>query len=83
MPTHEWTASKPLRRGNDPDDWIHDGEAFTPTDAERQAFGDSMTQLSDGSEEPDTDESEGVCAEVKTDGEVCGRDRPCPYHDKR
>jgi hypothetical protein len=25
--------------------------------------------------EPDT------CEVVKTDGEVCGRDRPCPYHD--
>jgi len=22
-----------------------------------------------------------TCDEVKADGEVCGRDRPCPYHD--
>lgn len=22
-----------------------------------------------------------ACQEVKGDGEVCGRDRPCPYHD--
>jgi hypothetical protein len=30
----------------------------------------------------DGDETE-TCTEVKSDGEVCGRDRPCPYHDKR
>jgi len=23
----------------------------------------------------------GTCDVVKNDGEVCGRDRPCPYHD--
>lgn len=23
----------------------------------------------------------GDCPEVKTDDEVCGRERPCPYHD--
>jgi len=22
-----------------------------------------------------------TCDTVKSDGEVCGRDRPCPYHD--
>lgn len=22
-----------------------------------------------------------TCDAVKADGEVCGRDRPCPYHD--
>lgn len=27
------------------------------------------------------DES-GTCTEVKTDGEVCGRDLPCPYHSE-
>lgn len=30
---------------------------------------------SGGSGESDT------CEAVKNDGEVCGRDRPCPYHD--
>lgn len=25
----------------------------------------------------------GTCEAKKTDGEVCGRERPCPYHDKR
>ena len=29
-----------------------------------------------GDEEPS-----GTCDEEKSDGEVCGRDRPCPYHD--
>jgi hypothetical protein len=23
-----------------------------------------------------------TCETVKSDGEVCGRDRPCPYHDE-
>lgn len=26
------------------------------------------------------DESPGTCDVVKADGEVCGRDLPCPYH---
>lgn len=30
---------------------------------------------SDGSAETKT------CETVKTDGEICGRDLPCPYHD--
>lgn len=25
----------------------------------------------------------GVCTVTKSDGEECGRERPCPYHDKR
>lgn len=33
----------------------------------------------------DTSESEAsegdTCETVKADGEVCGRERPCPYHD--
>lgn len=28
----------------------------------------------------DTDER-GTCETIKSDGKVCGRDRPCPYHD--
>lgn len=23
-----------------------------------------------------------TCEEVKSDGEVCGREKPCPYHDE-
>lgn len=26
-------------------------------------------------------ETVNTCEVVKSDGEVCGRDRPCPYHD--
>jgi len=26
-------------------------------------------------------EPTGTCDVVKGDGDVCGRDRPCPYHD--
>lgn len=33
--------------------------------------------------DPDGSEGEGAdtCEETKNDGEVCGRDRPCQYHD--
>jgi hypothetical protein len=24
----------------------------------------------------------GTCDVVKSDGDVCGRERPCPYHDE-
>lgn len=27
-----------------------------------------------------TDETTETCDEIKTDGDVCGRDLPCPYH---
>lgn len=38
-----------------------------------------------GVDAPSTDEDGGdadaeTCQEVKADGEVCGRDLPCPYH---
>lgn len=36
-------------------------------------------------DEPAQDETEAsksdTCETVKGDGEVCGRERPCPYHD--
>ena len=36
---------------------------------------------SDGADDSEDDDGEpGTCEEVKTDGEVCGRDLPCPYH---
>lgn len=28
------------------------------------------------------DDTVGTCQEVKTDGEVCGRELPCPYHSE-
>ena len=36
---------------------------------------------SETSTESDSDEGE-TCGEVKSDGEVCGREKPCPYHDE-
>ena len=33
-------------------------------------------------EESDSDDAEAdTCTVEMTNGEVCGRDRPCPYHD--
>lgn len=28
------------------------------------------------------DELSGTCSVEKSDGDVCGRERPCPYHDR-
>lgn len=35
----------------------------------------------DAEDDADADGTTGTCDVVKGDGEVCGRDRPCPYHD--
>ena len=37
---------------------------------------DEQTSGEDSDAEPDS----GTCDAVKTDGEVCGRELPCPYH---
>lgn len=36
--------------------------------------------LADGDD--DADNEPGTCDTVKSDGEVCGRDLPCPYHSE-
>lgn len=44
---------------------------------------DEETTEEDEDEEAGKEEEDAVatCQEVKSDGEVCGRERPCPYHD--
>lgn len=57
-----------------------DGDTFTVPDAAEswvRAWADGY-----GLDYADVVQSEGTCQVVKeSDGEVCGRDRPCPYHD--
>jgi len=33
-------------------------------------------------EEDGSPDSPGTCSVEKHDGEICGRERPCPYHDE-
>lgn len=67
MTTHEWTSKTPRFR-NRTGERIEQGEFFEPTEHERRVFADRM------------ESAEGLCLEVKNDGEVCGRDLPCQYH---
>lgn len=69
-----WRGSGPLRRG---DDRIAPGETFDPTAAERQSFGDLIESTADAADDVDA----GTCQEITNNGDVCGRDRPCQYHD--
>lgn len=52
-----------------------------PSDADESgptAAGDAVCTCDPGEA---CDACGGNCPTVKTDAEVCGRDRPCPYHD--
>ena len=59
-------------RGDGPPDTTPASEA-----ADADAGDDSGRADSDDSDADPDD----VCTTVKSDGDVCGRDRPCPYHD--
>jgi hypothetical protein len=48
----------------------HDDEAAVESLADR--YGVDLSALRVGGD---------TCETVKSDGEVCGRERPCPYHD--
>jgi hypothetical protein len=54
---------------------VEDGRVDLPTDADVRAlaaaYGLTPTDLSDTK----------TCEVVKSDGDVCGRERPCAYHD--
>jgi len=56
-------------------------EALEDPDLCPECHGDAAADAEDG----DGGDSEGsdTCMVEKSDGELCGRDRPCPYHDKR
>lgn len=38
---------------------------------------DELVREEDG---PPDDDADGTCEAVKSDGDVCGRELPCPYH---
>lgn len=50
----------------------------------RRANNNSDSDSSDDSESDADAEGDApeTCTAVKTDGEVCGRDLPCPYHSE-
>lgn len=56
------------------------------TDRDCPELGGPVRLLADSSAPDDADRCPecsdvGTCTVVKSDGEECGRDRPCPYHD--
>ena len=53
-----------------------DDDGYYETDADPE----TLVELGFLDELPD-DEPE-TCEEIKTDGEVCGREKPCPYHSE-
>jgi len=55
---------------------VADGVVTLPTDAHVRALADAYGLTPDDLR-GDTSET---CEAVKADGEVCGRDLPCPYH---
>jgi hypothetical protein len=54
-----------------------DGEAWLRRFAARHDVDPGDILVEDG---PPPDNEAGTCDAVKSDGEVCGRDLPCPYH---
>lgn len=61
-----------------------DGASFDVSRARAEALADrygvDVASIAVG-DEPADDAESGVCEVVKTDGDVCGRTKPCPYHD--
>lgn len=65
-----------------------DGSAFDVpervADALAARYGVEVADIADG-EETDSTPTDGdeidTCETIKSDGEVCGRELPCPYHD--
>lgn len=83
-------AAVSLRGETVPVDRDGDGPAtFTSDDvaavrALAESYGVEVQTIAVGedgdSAQSDGDDS-GTCTAVKSDGEVCGRELPCPYHD--
>lgn len=61
-----------------------DGAAFDVPEREARSlaarYGVDVESIAADDDTAESDDS-GPCEVVKTDGEVCGRERPCPYHD--
>lgn len=59
------------------------GLTQVPDDAFEDSDSDSSSEDDEAeSSEQDSSSQTETCEEVKSDGEVCGRERPCPYHDE-
>jgi len=59
-----------------------------PYEVKQREYEDFVGRIrnKDQDEEPVNDEDgdeDEVCETVKSDGEVCGREKPCPYHDEQ
>jgi len=54
---------------------IEDGQVTLPDERDVRALAAAHGV------EPDDLRLAETCDVVKSDGDVCGRDRPCPYHD--
>jgi hypothetical protein len=54
---------------------IEDGQVTLPTESDVRALADAHGVAVSALRVTET------CEVVKSDGEVCGRERPCPYHD--
>lgn len=65
-----------------------DGRAFDVSESQAEAlaerYGVDVAAIAVGEEtgaDPSDGDESGTCEVVKTDGDVCGRERPCSYHD--
>ena len=82
--SYKWVKSSPLTRVHGED--VEPNERFEPTEAELRSFGDVIEEVEDSDANPgvtssESDESTDACSVEMTNGEICGRERPCPYHD--
>jgi hypothetical protein len=65
-----------------------DGETVTPDDDGHYNIGDRRGWLDRYAAANDCDPDDLIvdatptCDTIKTDGEVCGRELPCPYHSE-
>jgi len=60
-----------------PDDIFEESEGET---VERNVS--SSTEEVESDTEAETKGDDETCEVEKSDGEVCGREKPCPYHDE-
>lgn len=56
-------------------------EEWAEAYAEREGMDVSAVLVEDAAQEAPDDAESDTCETVKQDGDVCGRERPCPYHD--
>jgi len=69
------TTPAQVSLGREHYDVADDGSVTVPDESHVRTLARAHGVAADELREADT------CDVVKSDGEVCGRDRPCPYHD--